>query len=754
MKTNLKLSPLVASVLATLSSLAAHAATPTEAPWLTQIGLTPTILAAANWGAGRILGAVDTGIVANNFMFAPGQVSSSLSSCAAVSFKCSNGVADDNGHGTAVASIAAGHAVTAGTYAYSGYTVPANSFIGVAPNANIVAGKVLNASGSGYNTDVSNGINKAVAAGVDVINLSLTYMATPDIVAAINNAAAHGVFIVWAGGNSSAALLGGASTSGLSPAAISHLVFVGATDTTAKSIASFSNTPGTGKLVNTSNQATAYSARWIVAPGTNILAPGAMYGPTSMAIWSGTSMAAPIVSGSLLLLEDAWPILKTNGTAENLLLATATDLGAKGTDTTYGAGLVNLTTAFQPYGSLSVLQPNGKTVAVSSLTGSLITGGALGSLTSVKTLLANYTAFDTYTRNYTVNLSGLIQTRATAAMVNPLPQYTNTGVRAMKFLDGSQMSTFQQPVNPMDKLGALHWSANDLPSIRPSYVSYLSADGSAMAFGYGVSSQGSFTSALFGNEALAGTASEFGTSNLASLADGGYHMAYGQKIGETARWAVAYSQSPVSATTPSASTSLLAGVTYKVTARLTGGFTVGTLAEQNGLLGTTSGSVDGTGLGLGNNRSTSMGVTMSYVLSRDSGFMLEVGQATTQAGQGGGLLVGTSTIQARSFGASFRAANLFARKDNLTLSFKEPLRVTSGTVGVLASGVAADGTPTFTTQYASLVPDGHEQDISVGYTATLGKASMAGFNLTSSKDALNIAGNRINTAMVNWVHTF
>jgi subtilisin family serine protease len=40
-------------------------------------------------------------------------------------------------------------------------------------------------------------------------------------------------------------------------------------------------------------------------------------------VGTGTSFATPVVSGSIALIENAWPILKTNGTAENLLLATA-----------------------------------------------------------------------------------------------------------------------------------------------------------------------------------------------------------------------------------------------------------------------------------------------------------------------------------------------------------------------------------------------------------------------------------------------
>ena len=60
---------------------------------------------------------------------------------------------------------------------------------------------------------------------------------------------------------------------------------------------------------------------------------------------SGTSMAAPHVSGALLLLKEAFPDL----TGHELKLAiyhTCTDLGAPGEDNNYGMGLINLLEAF------------------------------------------------------------------------------------------------------------------------------------------------------------------------------------------------------------------------------------------------------------------------------------------------------------------------------------------------------------------------------------------------------------------------
>jgi hypothetical protein len=712
------------------------------------MGETTTVLSAANWARGQLLGVIDTGIVASNPVFAPGQVSAALSSCAAVSFKCSSGVTDDNGHGTAVASIAAANRVTTGAYSYSGYTVAANSYIGVAPNANIIAEKVLNASGSGYNTDVSSGINKAVAAGVSVINLSLTYMATPDIIAAVNNATAKGVFIVWAGGNDGKALLANANTSGLTQAAVNHLIFAGALDTTAAKAASFSSNAGTGLLLDTSGGKTSYASRWISAPGVNILAPGISYGPSAMAIWSGTSMSAPLISGSLILLESAWPILKTNGTAANLLLASATDLGTKGIDSTYGTGIVNLTTAFNPCGALSVTQANGKSTPITSLSGAMISSGALGTLAAVKTKLASYTALDTYLRNFTVNLSGLILTKPTAASVNPLPANVNSGVVAIKLQDGSELSSWQAPRAYLtDRLGVFGIS-DGYAATAPIYMALTNRDGSTMAMGYGMSSQLSLAKALYADSNFSLMASELGTSNLSGLAEGGFHLAYGMKITDETRVAVAMNWAPTSSygTNPSwdqgsvssAAANLTVGLTTKLSDALTGGISLGQLHESRGVLGASYAA--NSPLSLGANRSTSLGLSLGYAFSAETSLLAEAGMAVTSGSQGNGLLAGTTSIQSRSYGMSLLSKQLMHSDDQLAISLKQPLRVVSGSVGVVTPTIDTTGVALYSTEMVSLVPTGREVDFKLAYDTPLMKNQSLSLQFVARKDTMNIAG--------------
>ena len=96
----------------------------------------------------------------------------------------------------------------------------------------------------------------------------------------------------------------------------------------------------------------------VVAPGQNVRSA---WGPSGYNSISGTSMAAPHVSGACLLLKEAFP----TATGEDILRAlytTATDLGTTGEDNTFGMGIIDCLAAFNEL-SLSYTPSNPNSVA-------------------------------------------------------------------------------------------------------------------------------------------------------------------------------------------------------------------------------------------------------------------------------------------------------------------------------------------------------------------------------------------------------
>ena len=670
---------------------------------------------------------------------------SPLSSCAAVTFRCPKGVYDDNGHGTATAAIGAG-SVTANGAGMSG----------VAPAATIIEEKVLNSKGSGYDSDVANGIYKAVDAGAEVISLSLTYTPTDNIVGAINYAASKGDIIVFAGGNSSAMLNDGGNSVGLTPAALSHLVFVGSVDST-NHLSSFSNVPGTGAAYANSQYAT-YSSLWVMAPGEDIIAPGIQYGSTAFAYWTGTSMSAPEVSGALALLETKWPILRTDGTATALLFQTATDLGAPGVDNTYGNGLLNIAAAFQPVGTLSIDFGNGTSTSADSLTGTLFHGGAIGAAPALTSVLANYTTFDDFKRNFAVNLDGLVAHQATAIDASAPIIAAEIEAGSAEFASGASLTYAKfdgEAARAANIVDAMRFENGEegfahLGEGASSWVIALTGrDGSQFAAGRGFPASASFADALWGPQSLAADqANVLASANaLANFAQGGYFMAFGSRAGEHTRLAVSWSntQTPDQLAfdgqwiEPQAS-AMSAGLSTELAPHWMGGLTIDLLNERNGILGTTYDPTTSFGLGM-HHTSTSIGISSSVEIWKSAGLLFEASLASTDGTPvSGGLVTSVSRLLAHSYGMSFVQRDAFDKGDRLTFSVTRPLSVISGSLGVLTANVDDRGIATTNITAVSLRPGAQETDLSIGYNRTWSAHASFFASLTGRSDADNIPG--------------
>lgn len=109
------------------------------------------------------------------------------------------------------------------------------------------------------------------------------------------------------------------------------------------------------KLASYSNQCGSAKGYCLAAPGGDD-DPGvnSTVSNNGYASYSGTSMAAPIVSGAAAFVWGTYPNLSAADVA-SILLETATDIGDAGVDAVFGHGLLNLNDAVnKPLGTLSL----------------------------------------------------------------------------------------------------------------------------------------------------------------------------------------------------------------------------------------------------------------------------------------------------------------------------------------------------------------------------------------------------------------
>ncbi|MFI2209216.1 S8 family peptidase [Streptomyces sp. NPDC020141] len=240
-------------------------------------------------------------------------------------FSASPDAVDRQGHGTHVASTAAGSGARSdGTHR------------GVAPQAGIISGKVLDDDGYGSDSETVAGIEWAVAQGADIVNLSLGSRDHPGIdpvEAQVDKMTADkGVLFAVAAGNSGGNAIG-------SPGSADGAFTVGAVDRADK-LADFSSTgPRIGGGIKPD----------VAAPGVDISAAAAagtetQGGVPGYSTMSGTSMATPHVAGAAALLKQRHPEWKA-GQLRSALASSAVDTGH--TPYEQGAGRISVDRAMQ-----------------------------------------------------------------------------------------------------------------------------------------------------------------------------------------------------------------------------------------------------------------------------------------------------------------------------------------------------------------------------------------------------------------------
>jgi subtilisin family serine protease len=195
--------------------------------------------------------------------------------------------ADDFGHGTTVASLIAARGNNK------------KGMAGVCWQCQILPVKVLNSSGSGYDSTIAKGITWAVQHGAKIINMSLGGPAASSVLAdAVSYANVNGVLVVAAAGN-------GNTSAKSYPAAYGDVLAVGAT----KRCPNFATDPTC--TAQTTEKASFSNYNSATSKYVDVAAPGIVTGMDNNGNYNtgeaGTSFSAPIVSGIAGLVKTKNP---------------------------------------------------------------------------------------------------------------------------------------------------------------------------------------------------------------------------------------------------------------------------------------------------------------------------------------------------------------------------------------------------------------------------------------------------------------
>ena len=302
-------------------------------------------------GNGIQVAVIDTGVKASHSELDDNMVSSLTGSD---TINSDNNPDDDHGHGTHVAGIIAGERAGSNN----------GTTHGVAYNADIYAIKMFNSSGNTTNSATAAAYALAEAtAAIDIINNSWGTDASCSSESECRSTVGTGFYDNWedtAQLSTPKISVFAAGNDGDSEPSAECLSMKYNSDINKVSVcvvaASFSASgsgysQGKGLLATFSDKCGSVSAYCITAPGDQLWNASYSGGHTTK---SGTSMAAPMVSGGLAIVMQEFSSL-TPAQVVSRLLTTATDSGEYSQTSIYGHGMMNLNAATTAVANLQTI---------------------------------------------------------------------------------------------------------------------------------------------------------------------------------------------------------------------------------------------------------------------------------------------------------------------------------------------------------------------------------------------------------------
>ncbi|GAA1361437.1 S8 family peptidase [Catellatospora chokoriensis] len=224
-----------------------------------------------------------------------------------------DGWGDDEGHGSSMAGLIAGHGHGSGNK---------DGVLGMAPKAKVLPIRISTAKGHGGGDAIAIGIDEAVKRGVKIISISASAPSADSsvLIKAVERAHAAGVLVIAAAGNQPKDFY--VAAPGRYPGAVA----VGAVDQ-----------QGTVAPVSVRGDEVQ-----LVAPGVDITSTSRINKATNTQYRrsSGTSPATAITAGLAALIWSKYPQLTADEVLERMT-RTAIDKGPAGRDRDYGYGLID-----------------------------------------------------------------------------------------------------------------------------------------------------------------------------------------------------------------------------------------------------------------------------------------------------------------------------------------------------------------------------------------------------------------------------
>jgi hypothetical protein len=682
---------------------------------------------ASGWtGQGVTIATVDTGIDVDSPEFA-GRISSASRDMFDATSSRGYNATDD--HGTDVAMVAAASRDNTG-------------ILGIAWGATIMALRsdtpksCASDGGTGKDADcefadqtIASAISYATTHGAKVINLSLGGDPPSSLVTtAVSRAAAAGVVVIVAAGNDGNANPD-AFGAGVDSAGNGAVIIAGSVDENGV-ISDFSDRAG--------NQPTHYLA----ARGEKICCEyrnGTLYVDSNGFVYllSGTSFAAPQISGAAALLAQAFPNL-TGKQIVDILLKSAFDAGAAGTDPIYGRGILDIAKAFQPSGQTTVAG-TGSTLALAD--SAAVTSAAMGDAVASGSLQT--VVLDEYSRAFGVDLGPTLR----GAVVSQ-PLHGAVGAQERHLTAGNERAAIAFTIDASGKrgemphTGLLRLSREDAEQARvlAARIALQLAPNTQMAFAFAESGDGL-------------VAQLQGQDRPAFLVAGGAVGDAGLYRTSDASFALRRQLGPWGLTLSADSGKTWSAAYMHRAAQLHGQRDRSAVADFGLALDRRFGKLrtsvaldwmreDATLLGAEFHDSFGLAGADTLFLDAEAGWDLAPGWRLGAAmrngwtfARGGGLVAGGSRLTSRSWSLDLARSGVFESGDRLAFRLSQPLRVESGglNLSLPVDYSYATLSPTYGIRSLSLAPQGRELDAELAWTGRL-LGGDAGASLFVRKD--------------------